>query len=104
MNSTSPIIDRAGENAEKTSTDESVVTTAKTDIIEKQTVEIQNESVPIAKITEQPKVEIQNESSPIAKITEQPKVAYTNEEKFAQMSRKNPALKTFKQQLSLDFL
>ena len=39
----------------------------------------------------------------IAEKIETTKIAYTNEEKFAEMSRKNPALMTFKQQLHLDF-
>ena len=39
----------------------------------------------------------------LSENSETPK-AYTNEDKFAQMSLKNPALKTFKHQFMLDFV
>ena len=56
------------------------------------------------KTVETTTIEKNTDNIPIAIIPETTKVAYTNEEKFAKMSQKNPALKTFKQLLSLDYL
>ena len=63
----------------------------------------------VAKIIDTEPIEVKSvetiaKNIPIPKITETKKVAYTNEEKFAQMSSKNPALMTLKQELSLEFL
>ena len=94
------------QSTEKEPTKEEITTTIETKVIETKTIETPaiETNAGDNQIIKTPAIETNAEDNQIIKTPNPPKVAYTKEEKFAEMIRKNPALMTLKQQLSLEFI